>query len=1181
MTKSSGEMPFLDHLEELRFRILRALLAVIVGVGIGLWATIHFNLILFISKPIAPFLADHKLVIHGVTDQVMVALKIGAFFGLVLAAPVVLYQVWAFLSPALYAREKKAMIPAMGAGLVLFLIGGGIGWYYVVPMGLDFLMNFLPNTFNPLITTDEYFSFVLQVILAFGISFELPLLMILLAWIGIMSYKKYNTFRRYAILVNFFLGAILSPGTDVFSMIVFTIPLLVLYELGVAGAYIVARRKRLRDAAVAGIVLLALCGLPQGLHAQVPSKPPTSGRAPPVVQDTTRRAPITRTVDSAAAKRLGLPDKPTVIFPSPDSIAQALLNRKGFGITEMVGDSAVLSPDGPKFLIHGGGIRRDTSIFEAHLLRYDNVTCELVGSGEPHLFQGVPPRPLVGRITTINTCQERVVVSDAFTSVDEMGGNWYLRGNFAIDSSGSRFYMAHGEFTSCDLPIPDYHFTASQVKWVANAIIVARPAVLYVRDVPLVWLPFIFQDTKSKRSSGILIPRFGFNDIVRPERTYNRAITNLGYYWAPNDYIDLTAKFDWYANRYLAYGANLRYNWRNRFLDGDFAYSKQVQDNGTNGLTLGWTHTQRFNIATSISLSFNYVSNATVVQNNAIDPLLNTASIRSSLNFTKRLRWGNITLGGNRSESITDGSGTMTLPSLSISPHDFALSRLITWSPNLQINNELQFKQPIVPGLILGNGSLDTSRTTGHSRRTTVTLPTPLRIGQFMLNNNITLNDVQLVGRVTRTIRRPDSTTADPNDSVTVLLTREGSFTSGIDFNTGVNLPQLLRNSWKVTPTVGITNIVVNYPLFYRSEATNGKWVTQGKKLQFRLAAAPNFYALTRGAFGPAARLRYALSPQLSFDYAPKATLPSEFAKALTDGGLQTTTATPAAMTASIQLSQNFQAKPHRAPGDTLSAESTARPVTVLSINTSSVGYDFEQAKLPGRSGWTTATINNTLGSDLLPGFSLSIGHDLWKGQVGSDTARFSPYLSNVAANFSFSGRTFNGLARLLGLASRAAAPGPAAPMSTTQVPSRQGMFGSSSNGLPPAMGRTGFSASINYTLNRPRPNAGITVPSVPEDPFGRPPIIQPIVTNSQSSIGLNMSFSPTRYWAARWQTQYNATAKRFESQQIQLERTLHDWRATFNFTKNANGNYALVFSIVLMRLTDIKFDYQQQTIQP
>jgi hypothetical protein len=253
----------------------------------------------------------------------------------------------------------------------------------------------------------------------------------------------------------------------------------------------------------------------------------------------------------------------------------------------------------------------------------------------------------------------------------------------------------------------------------------------------------------------------------------------------------------------------------------------------------------------------------------------------------------------------------------------------------------------------------------------------------------------------------------------------------------------------------------------------------------------------------------------------------------------------------------------------------------VLSINTSSVGYDFEQAKLAGRSGWTTSSINNTLGSDLLPGFSLSFGHDLWKGQVGTDTAKFSPYLSNVAANLSVSSRTFNGLARLLGLASRSVTAGPGAPMPVGPVAPRQGMFGSSSSGLPSGLNRAGLSASVNYTLSRPRPNAGLSVPSVPEDPFGRPPIISQFVTTSQSSIGLNMSFSPTPYWAVRWQTQYNATAKRFESQQIQLQRDLHDWRATFNFTKNANGNYALVFSIYLLRLTDIKFDYQQQTIQP
>ncbi len=1174
-------MPFLDHLEELRFRILRAVLAIVIGVGLGLWATVHFNLIQIIAAPIAPYLPDHKLVVHGVTDQVMVVLKVGATFGIAAAAPYVLYQLWAFLSPALYTREKKAMIPAMLAGFILFFIGAAIGWYYVTPMGLDFLMNFMPGTFSPLITTDEYFSFVMQVILAFGISFELPLVMVLLAWIGVMSYQKYNSLRRYAIIVNFFLGAILSPGTDVFSMIVFTIPLLLLYELGVAGSYILARRKRLRDAAIAGIVLLALAGLPHGLQAQVTGAPPKSGRAPPGAQDTTRRPPSAKSLDSAAAKRLGLPLGPTVTFPPPDSIAQRLLKRKGFGFTEIVGDSARLSPDGPNFRVAGGAVRRDSLIFQANLLDFQNATCELLGTGAPQLFQGNPPRPLIGRITSVNTCSDRLVVSEAFTKFNEMGGDWYLRGNVAIDSSYSRLFAAHSEFTSCDLPDPHYHFQSSQVKWVSQSIIVARPAVLYVRDVPLVWLPFIFQDTKSNRSSGILIPKFGFNDIVRPTRDYNRAITNIGYYWAPNDYIDVTTKLDWYSNRYVNYGAQLRYDWRNRFVRGDLAYNKQIQDNGATALTVNWNHDQRFNISTTLALSFNYVSNGAVVQSNAIDPLLNTASIRSSLNFTKRYRWGNISVGGNRSVSITDGSGTMQFPSLSLSPQPISIGRWGTWSPNLRITNDLAFKQPGALDVLLGNGTIDTSTATRRSRNSVISLETPLRIGSFNWANTINLSDQQVTGLSVASIRRPDTTTADPNDSVTVSVTRGGTFRSGFNYNTGINLPQLLRSSWHLTPTVGITNTIENYPLFYRSQGTNGAWVMQGKKLQFSMASTPSFYLLTKGGIGPADRVRYSLSPRINIAYSPKATLPSDFAKALTNEGLSTPTATPATMTMQLAVDQSIQAKPHRAASDTMSAVSTARPVEVLRLNTSAVAYDFEQANLPGRTGWTTSTLNNTFASDLLPGFNFSLTHDLWRGQVGTDTAVFSPFLSNVSASLSLTSRTFNGIGRLLGLSSRikplapGAPPSPAFPTQPTT-----GLFGNSSN-QPPMLSAQGLTANINYTLSRRRPDGGIQVPPVPEDPFGQPPIVLPISSTTQSNIGLNTSFSPTRFWTVRWATQYNATAKRFESQQIQLQRSLHDWVASFNFTKNANGNYALTFSIHLIRLPDIKFDYQQQTFQP
>ncbi len=88
----------------------------------------------------------------------------------------------------------------------------------------------------------------------------------------------------------------------------------------------------------------------------------------------------------------------------------------------------------------------------------------------------------------------------------------------------------------------------------ARNVLVARPVVLYVRDVPILWLPFIFQDIRPGRHSGILIPQFGFNDLVRPSRSYNRQITNIGYYWAPNDYLDFTGRLDWFSKRYVQYG---------------------------------------------------------------------------------------------------------------------------------------------------------------------------------------------------------------------------------------------------------------------------------------------------------------------------------------------------------------------------------------------------------------------------------------------------------------------------------------------------------------------------------------------------------------------------------------------------------------------------------------------------
>ena len=219
---------------------------------------------------------------------------------------------------------------------------------------------------------------------------------------------------------------------------------------------------------------------------------------------------------------------------------------------------------------------------------------------------------LIGQAIRYDTCRRRGVVEDALTNFTEGSTVWFLRGNVAQDSSSSRIYAGSADITSCDLPTPHYHFSAGEVKWISRNVLVARPVVLYVRDVPILWLPFIFQDVRPGRRSGILVPQIGLNDLVRPTRSYNRQITNIGYYWAPNDYMDVTARLDWFANRYVQYGVAGQYRWLNRFMSGSASVNEQRQVDGASAMTLRWDHRQEFNLSTSLNLSFNYASNNAV-----------------------------------------------------------------------------------------------------------------------------------------------------------------------------------------------------------------------------------------------------------------------------------------------------------------------------------------------------------------------------------------------------------------------------------------------------------------------------------------------------------------------------------------------------------------------------------------
>jgi len=238
-------MGFLDHLEELRKRIVYSIIAVGVGFGVCWWKAEW--LYGFMQKPIVDVLRKHglpeKLVFLSPTDPFNLYLKIAALAGLFLTSPFVLYQVWMFISPGLYRNEKRYAVPFMVSTITLFLSGGYFGYRIVYPRALDFLISF-GKQFQPMITIVEYTQLFLSIVLGMGLIFEMPILVFFLAFMGIMSPEFMVKNFRYSILVIFIIAAIVTPTPDIVNMCVFAAPMLILYGLSIGVAYVVHPKQR-------------------------------------------------------------------------------------------------------------------------------------------------------------------------------------------------------------------------------------------------------------------------------------------------------------------------------------------------------------------------------------------------------------------------------------------------------------------------------------------------------------------------------------------------------------------------------------------------------------------------------------------------------------------------------------------------------------------------------------------------------------------------------------------------------------------------------------------------------------------------------------------------------------------------------------------------------------------------
>jgi len=249
----NAEMPFLDHLEELRWRIIWSLLAVVVGVAAAFIVLQQFDIFKFLERPILPYLNGNKLKYTHPADPFSVLISASFTIGIVIALPVILYQVWAFLAPALYKHEKRVVLPVIFGAIVLFVSGVSLSFYVVLPLAIGWLMKIAANTdaLEPMITYREYFSFAVNMSLAFGLCFELPIVILLLATLGIVTPEFLRRYRRHALVLCVVAGALLSPGDLIWTTVLLAAPLYLLYELSVVLAAVVYRRRRKREAQLA------------------------------------------------------------------------------------------------------------------------------------------------------------------------------------------------------------------------------------------------------------------------------------------------------------------------------------------------------------------------------------------------------------------------------------------------------------------------------------------------------------------------------------------------------------------------------------------------------------------------------------------------------------------------------------------------------------------------------------------------------------------------------------------------------------------------------------------------------------------------------------------------------------------------------------------------------------------
>jgi sec-independent protein translocase protein TatC len=235
------KIPFTAHLEELRKRLIVCFIAV--GIGFILSYGFKEKLFQILTRPLIGVMQPgDKLIFTGLPEAFFTYLKVAFLSGIILAAPVIFYQFWMFVAPGLYDKEKRLMTPIVLLSTVFFVGGAFFGYFIVFPYGFKFFLGFASEIIQPLPSMREYLGFASKLLLAFGLVFELPLIITFLARLGIVSVTFLKKNRKYALLL-FFIGAAILTPPDVVTQIMMAFPLILLYEISIIGARIFGKKK--------------------------------------------------------------------------------------------------------------------------------------------------------------------------------------------------------------------------------------------------------------------------------------------------------------------------------------------------------------------------------------------------------------------------------------------------------------------------------------------------------------------------------------------------------------------------------------------------------------------------------------------------------------------------------------------------------------------------------------------------------------------------------------------------------------------------------------------------------------------------------------------------------------------------------------------------------------------------